>query len=123
MKVEGKIHVFKTHQATRGVVNFYNASVVTHDCRIGSRFYTRAQSYNCELQLQHCKNLQRLVRFENKNFGSALKKCPSLLQRWRLVVNSEVVDLAVRKLFFIILYFCTDLPVKITCIVFWRAVE
>jgi hypothetical protein len=27
---------FKTHKATRGVVNFYSAEVVTQDYRIGS---------------------------------------------------------------------------------------
>jgi hypothetical protein len=29
---------FKKHKATRGVVIFYSAGVVTHDHRIGSRF-------------------------------------------------------------------------------------
>jgi hypothetical protein len=32
------IFVRKTYQATRGVVNFYSAGVVSNDCRIGSRF-------------------------------------------------------------------------------------
>jgi hypothetical protein len=31
--------VFKTHLSTRGVVIFYSAGVVTHDCKIGS-WYT-----------------------------------------------------------------------------------
>jgi hypothetical protein len=31
MKVKDNIFVFKTHWATRGVVSFYNAGVVTHD--------------------------------------------------------------------------------------------
>jgi hypothetical protein len=35
-KVEENIFVFKTHWATRGVVNFYSAAVATHDIRIGS---------------------------------------------------------------------------------------
>jgi hypothetical protein len=38
MYVEEFIIVFKTHYATRGVVNFYySAGVVAHDHRIGSR--------------------------------------------------------------------------------------
>jgi hypothetical protein len=35
-KVGGNVFAFKTHQATRGVVNFYHAGVVTHGGRIGS---------------------------------------------------------------------------------------
>jgi hypothetical protein len=31
----------KTHYATRGVVNFYNAGVVTHDRRISSEVTVR----------------------------------------------------------------------------------
>jgi hypothetical protein len=34
---EKNIFVLKTHLATRGVVNFYSAGVVTCDRRIGSR--------------------------------------------------------------------------------------
>jgi hypothetical protein len=36
-KVEENISVFQTHKATRCVVNFYCAGVVTHGRRIGSR--------------------------------------------------------------------------------------
>jgi hypothetical protein len=35
-KVQENNSVFKTHKATRGVVNFYSAGVVTHDRGIGS---------------------------------------------------------------------------------------
>jgi hypothetical protein len=37
-QVEENIFAFKTHWATRGVVNFYSAGVITHDRRIGSGF-------------------------------------------------------------------------------------
>jgi hypothetical protein len=36
-KAEENIFVVKTHWATRGVVNIYNAGVVADVCRIGSR--------------------------------------------------------------------------------------
>jgi hypothetical protein len=36
-KGEENIFDFQTHQATHGVVNVYNAGVVTHNRRIGSR--------------------------------------------------------------------------------------
>jgi hypothetical protein len=35
-----------------------------------------------------------VVRFINKNYFLLIWKCSSLLQRWRVVVNSEVVGLA-----------------------------
>jgi hypothetical protein len=35
-------NVFRTHKATRGVVNFYSADVVTRDRRMGPR----SQSYD-----------------------------------------------------------------------------
>jgi hypothetical protein len=44
-KVELNVVVFKTHQATRGVVNFYSAGFVTNDRWIGSF---------CMYLLSHC---------------------------------------------------------------------
>jgi hypothetical protein len=38
-EVEENTLAFKTHWATRGVVNFYSAGVVTHDRRLGCWIY------------------------------------------------------------------------------------
>jgi hypothetical protein len=48
------IHILQTPNATRCIVNFYSAGVVTYDHVIASR----SQSYDRELQRQRCKNLQ-----------------------------------------------------------------
>jgi hypothetical protein len=48
MKVEETTFVFKPHQATRGVVNFYSAGVVTHDRRICS-WSTEANKHHQQL--------------------------------------------------------------------------
>jgi hypothetical protein len=37
INLEETICVFKAHWAIRGIVDFYSAGVITHDCRIGSR--------------------------------------------------------------------------------------
>jgi hypothetical protein len=36
LKVEDSIFAFRTHEVTRGGVNFYSAGVVTRDCRFAS---------------------------------------------------------------------------------------
>jgi hypothetical protein len=71
----------------------------------GTFFSSWSQSYDRELQRQHCKKVQRprvasyVVRFENKSmfFYICKNTTYSLLQRWRCscrYVNSEVDGLA-----------------------------